>query len=226
MAETRQLAFTFASTRRKRRSRRGGGTPHRARPAHCHRHPVHVTLRRARFLPSVREPAVFSALRRALAASSRRWFRVVHFSFQENHAHMIVEADDAPCLSRGMTGLTVRLARAFNRIVGRRGCVWSHRFHGRALKTPREVRNCLVYVLFNHRKHAVRDAPLRGADPCSSARWFNDWKKPSTGPPRAFVQRDDASQPTPVMPPRTWLTRTGWMRHGRIGMSEMPKGAR
>src|SRR5207302_9988633 len=112
------------------------GVPHRARPLHCHRHPVHVTLRRARLLPSMREESLFLAVRGALARTSRSWFRVIQFSVQADHVHMIVEARDKPSLSRGMTGLTVRLARAFNAALGRRGTVWSERYHARALKTP------------------------------------------------------------------------------------------
>jgi hypothetical protein len=69
---------------------------------------------------------------------------VVHFSFQENHAHLIVEADDKSSLSRGLNGLSVRLARAYNRVLGRRGRLWAERFHARALRTPREMRRALV----------------------------------------------------------------------------------
>jgi hypothetical protein len=83
-----------------------------------------------------------------------------------------VEADATVTLSRGVQGLSVRLARAFNRAVGRRGSLWNDRYHARELRTPREVRNALVYVLQNHVKH------VRGAwsmDDKSSAAWFGGW---------------------------------------------------
>jgi REP element-mobilizing transposase RayT len=89
-------------------------------------------------LPSLREESLFLAICRALSRTVRSWFRVVQFSVQVDHVHLIVEADDRLSLSRGMTGLSVRVARAFNRVIGRRGFVWSERFHSRALKTPRE----------------------------------------------------------------------------------------
>ena len=177
---------------------------------------VHVTLRRARCLPSLRAPIVFAALRRGFAAASRRWFRVVHFGVQDDHLHLLVEADDSASLSRGMIGLTVRLARAYNRAFARWGSVWSERFHARALRTPREVRHCLVYVLMNRKKHAPSFAPRAELDPCSSAPWFTGWKHPpASGPPRSH----DAA---PVVPPRTWLLCTGWKRHGLIAMHESP----
>jgi hypothetical protein len=47
--------------------------------------------------------------------------QVVHYSIQGNHLHLIVEADDAAALSRGLQGLLIRVARSLNRVAGRRG---------------------------------------------------------------------------------------------------------
>jgi len=129
------------------------GVPHRARPLHEWRYPVHVTFRAERLLPSLREERFVLALRRGLARASRSGFRILQFSIQTNHLHLMVEAEDRSALSRGLQGLGIRLAKAVNRVLGRRGKVWADRFHARALTTPREVRNGLVYVLQNWRKH-------------------------------------------------------------------------
>jgi REP element-mobilizing transposase RayT len=212
-----QLALPLGLTDGNRRSTAAhSGKAHRARPRHCHRHPVHITLRRGRCMPSLRSPIVFSALRRAFTVASRRWFRVVHFGVQHDHLHMLVEADDNVSLSRGMIGLIVRCARAYNRMLARRGPVWSERFHARALRTPREVRHCLVYVLMNRKKHAPWSAAGAELDPCSSARWFTGWKyPPACGPP--------PSHDVPaVVPARTWLLCTGWKRHGLVATNESP----
>ena len=193
--------------------------PHRMRPMHCHRHPVHATLKRARLLPSMREECLFLALRRALARTARSWFRVLQFSVQADHVHMIVEARDKPSLSRGMTGLSVRLARALNRALDRRGTVWGERFHSRALRTPREVRNGLIYVLMNRRKHTATDSspPMKGFDVCSSAWWFDGWvHPPSSGPPFPM-------DVPPVLTAETWLAATGWRFYGLIRPDESPK---
>jgi len=218
---SKQLNLPLATTATRRRRRvtpTRAGMPHRARPAHCHRHPVHITLRRSRLLPSMREESLFRALRHALCRTPRSWFRVLQFSVQSDHIHL-VEARDTPSLSRGMTGLSVRLARAYNAALRRRGHLWSERFHSRALKTPREVRNGLVYVLMNRRKHAppAKDATARAFDVCSSAWWFGGWARPpSSGPPLPI-------QGVPVVPPETWLARTGWKRHGLIRSDESPR---
>jgi putative transposase len=185
---------------------------HATRPNHQTCHPVHVTLRALAVVGSLRECPVFNALFDALAAASNAAFRVAHFSIQGDHLHLIVEAHDRTALSRGIQGLAIRTARAINRAAKRKGQVWADRYHARALKTPREVRNALVYVLHNWKK------TVRGADwldPCATGYWFDGWKGP-----RPLWSL--AAQPPPVRAARTWLLTTGWRRHGLIGFDEHP----
>jgi hypothetical protein len=93
-----------------------------------------MTLRAIPGLPSLRAGRIFPALRLALGASSKRAFRVVHYSVQVNHVHLLVEADSAVALARGGQGLSIRLAKAINRLLERHGRVWSDRFHARPLR--------------------------------------------------------------------------------------------
>ena len=187
------------------------GVPHRRRPEHTPAHPAHVTLRAVAALQCLRSDRVFPAVRRALAASSRASFRVLQFSVQNDHVHLIVEADDGKAFAGGVRGLAIRLARAVNRVLGRRGQVFADRYHARALSTPRAVRHALVYVLMNFTKHSRTGTEL---DPCSSAAWFSGWStRPDVTP----------TEPQPVAVARTWLARVGWLRHGRIQPAEHPK---
>ena len=151
-------------------------------------------------------------LRRGLARASGRHFRVIHFSVQTDHVHVLVEATDTYALSRGLQGLAIRLARAVNRALGRNGKVWADRYHARGLATPREVRNALVYVLQNFREHHPGGT---GLDPCSSAAWFDGFR--------------EAPAPVPlgraIVPARTWLAAVGWRRRGLIDVDEVPASA-
>ncbi len=89
---------------------------HRARPAHDARHPIHVTVRLRKGLPTLRQSPVRRTVERALAFGNRRaGFRLVHFSLQSNHIHLLAEAGDRRALSRGMQALLVRVSRALNR---------------------------------------------------------------------------------------------------------------
>jgi hypothetical protein len=140
-------------------------------------------------------------------------FRVVHYSLQGNHAHLIVEAADAEALGRGMMSTASRLARAVNRVFSRKGRVLADRYHARVLKTPREVRNALAYVLLNGRRHAGHKAKQAATlDPASSGRWFDGWAS------KVGAARDAPA----VARAHTWLIIKGWRRHGLIGLDEIP----
>jgi REP element-mobilizing transposase RayT len=191
---------------------------------------VHVTLRAVAGAPNLREMRVFVALEAALRSvairveRARMDFRVVAFSVQHDHIHLLVEAIGRDALARGVQGLAVRLARAVNRAVRRRGKLWAGRHHRRALKSPRDVRNALVYVLQNFKKHDDAAPATRVAmDPLSSAIWFDGWSA------RADAIMLDVMSPVAldvgptVARPRTWLAREGWKRHGEIDPAESPR---
>jgi len=135
-------------------------------------------------------------------------FRVVHFSIQDDHVHMIVEAADERSLSRGVQGLAIRLARRVNTMLGIRGGFWGERFHSRELAWPRAVRNAIVYVLMNAKKHGF-DFDV---DPCSSAPWFD-----------GFVEHAPRDGPSPTRESATWLGATGWRRRGLVRLDERPR---
>lgn len=212
MARARQLSFEI----RTHGGRRAGagrkpagerpGVAHRPRPAHDPRCPVHVTLRAGALPASLRGGRVFGAIREALRRVSGDGLGVVEFSVQSNHLHLLVESASAAGLRSGLHGLTIRLARAINRALGRRGQVFTDRYHARMLRSPREVRLALVYVLQNWRKHGGRGG---GVDPCSSSASFDGW-------------RGRACTAAPVVRARTWLLRWGWRRLGLLDPRERP----
>lgn len=185
---------------------RKAGVQHRPRPNPAGRFPAHVTLRMQPHVYNLRSGRCFKALRPAFAAGCDRFgFRLVHFSVQGNHVHMLTEAKDAETLSRGMQGLAIRMARALNRVMGRQGKVFADRFHARLLKTPSEVKNAIGYVLRNFQKHARRwgKRVSDAADVFSSAGFLD----------RTPVAED--GDPPPVAGAHSWLLREGWKRVGQ-----------
>jgi REP element-mobilizing transposase RayT len=184
--------------------------------------PAHVTVRVRRDVPSLRTVRIVREIERTFAdGCSRPGFRLVHYSLQANHAHLVVESTDPLALGRGMKAIGARLARAVNRAANRRGPVLAERYHLRLLPTPKEVRNALRYVLLNARRHAGKAGQaLRGRvsfDGASSARWFDGWKRP-------VRDVDDVSAPQrpPVARARTWLLSVGWRRHGLLDPADIP----
>ena len=205
------------------------GMRHTSREEFSSTTPAHVTVKLMPDLLSLRNKKVLRALESTFAAGcDRSEFRLVHYSLLGNHAHLIVEARDQHALGRGMMAIGSRLALAVNRMMGRKkGRVVADRYHARLLRTPREVRNALRYVLLNARKHAVVSArkALRATnvvlDPASSARFFDGWK---LGRAAVAGARSDAAarDHVPVARARTWLLRVGWRRHGLLDPAEVP----
>jgi hypothetical protein len=172
-------------------------------------------------MPSLRSVRFVQAFERTLSDGSERGeFRVLHYSLQSDHAHFVVEAAHRFALARGMKSLGARLALVANRAFARRGPVLDGRYRHRVLRTPREVRNALAYVLLNARGHlARRGARLPGSariDPASSGRWFDGWTR---GVEWAGPREEGEAC---VARPRSWLARAGWRRHGRISPGDLP----
>ena len=166
------------------------GVSHLRREELARRQPVHVTLRTVGGVPGMRRQRTMAAIEEAFRQARVRFgMRIVHYSIQGNHLHLLVEAEDKESLSQGMQGLAIRIAKTLNRLINRQGRVWADRYHSHVLATRREVANALRYVLGNHARHFGGEL----VDPFSSIRFLGF-----------------AGEAAPVARPRTWLLRIGW----------------
>lgn len=153
--------------------------------------PLHVTLRMAPHVYNLRSRRSFRVIAAALRIGGDRFdVRVVEFSVQGNHIHLVVEAPNQRALARAIQGFSIRVARGLNRMMGRKGRVFDDRYHARLLRTPTEVRHAIRYVLSNARKHAAE----RG-----------ETYSPGYVDPYSSAGASDVALP----PAQTWLLRTG-----------------
>lgn len=189
----------------------GGGRNHLRRPSLSPHTPVHCTLRICDGLPSLRRHHLWDMLRvRFRAGCDRFGFRLVNFSVQTNHVHLVCEGNDCRALTRGMQGLAIRLARCVNKKLGRSGKVFAHRYHARQLPTPTETRNALHYVLGNFARHAGFP-PGTAIDVFSTAARLVQSRLA-----RRVVNLDD--EPPPTTAPRSYLLRAERARLARRGL--------
>ena len=159
----------------------GPGVPHVPRPELKPRFPVLVTLRvqpGVGYLRGYRRSRILIAAFNA--AAERFGMRVVDYVILGNHLHLLVEADSAKALSRGMQGLEIRIAKQLNRLQRRSGGVFADRYHAHILKTPRETANAMRYLRSNYRRHTREHVEPHWDDPLAGR----------------------------VAQPRTWLLRT------------------
>lgn len=190
--------------------------PHRPRPDFAGRYPVHVTLEVRRDVGNLRTKNRFAVVRRAFcAACLGDGFRITDWSVQRDHIHLIVEARGSQVLARGIKGFSIRVAKGLNALLGRKGAVFADRYHAHILRTPKEVRHALCYVMLNARHHGVA-LPRHAPDPCSSWDTFDGW--------RGLEVPSAPSSPPATAPPKTWLRTVGWRRHRLIDPDEVPGG--
>jgi REP element-mobilizing transposase RayT len=195
------------------------GVSHRQRTALASRFPVHVTCKLRQGLPRLRRTAEHAALRGAfLAGCDRFGFRLTQYAILDDHLHLIVEAGGRDCIRRGLQGLLIRVARALNKLWRRTGKVFADRYHDHVLRSPKEVRNALRYVLENAKKHAAKGGGVQVRTPIdvySSAPWFDGFRQ-------RIVVRGLEAIAQPVAAARTWLLRIGWRRYGLLSVDEAP----
>ncbi len=202
--------------------RKGRGQDRYQPRAEFHRlTPAHVTLRVVEGIAGLRNSALVREVRKTFARGCERGdFRLVEYSIQHNHLHLIVEAESHDALSRGMISISARFARAVNRVFRRVGQVIAGRYHVRLLRSPTQVRNALRYVLLNVRKHFKQrygQAPPARIDAASSGSQFDGWRS-SPESLRARASQEEVG----VARAASWLLTTGWRKRGLIGLSEVP----
>lgn len=203
-----ELAFTNWGGVRRGAGRKPSGARRRVdhvpRAAFTAREPLHATLRFVEGLENLRRGTPHETIVDALVTGTKPDFRVVHYALLPNHLHLLCEAHDEPALARGMQGLCVRIARRLNQEWLRRGRVFDGRYHVRALRSPREVRGALAYVLGNAEHHGL--GTECGLDARSSARWFDGWNTRPRG----------SARHSPLPEAQTWLLCTGWRAAGLL----------
>ena len=133
---------------------RGNRVSHDRRPRFSRRAPVHVTLRARRHVWNLRSSRSWRRIRRAFEKARGRFgVRLIEYSIQGNHLHLIVEADSSEALARAMQGLAIRLAKALNAMMGLHGAVFDDHYFGHILENPTELARAIRYVLGNHEHH-------------------------------------------------------------------------
>ncbi len=162
--------------------------------------PLHAIWRTRTNVRSLRAKRLFRQIRESFRRYHEKpGFRVVHFSVEGTHIHMIVEADDWAALARGLQGLGVSIAKRVNLSSLRCGAVFDDRYFARLLRTPRECANAVDYVLQNDARHRERQGlrALVELDAYSS---------------EALRRADGPAAPPLVAPATTWLLCVGQFR--------------
>jgi REP element-mobilizing transposase RayT len=121
------------------------GVAHRTREKVSGRTPLHINFK---FRTRIKNKQSLRILKRAMEKAAMHGLRIIHFSMQSNHMHFIMEAPNNEILTRGMRALTISFAKGL-----KQGRIQVERYHLHVLRTVREAKNAISYVLFNKQKH-------------------------------------------------------------------------
>jgi putative transposase len=210
-----QTSFKFMSHggRRKgagRRRLRLHDPEHVARPRIHSRIPFHVTLRFDQAVPNLRNEKFLLRFTEAIKKGRKKGLDINHFTIESTHIHFMGETESNETLRRGMLSIQGCLVWALKKLFAYFGRVFQGRYHLHELKTPREVRHALLYVIFNHAKHCQTGW---FADAFSSAHAFKELREFVRSPGRSPRWQERIDQA--LAPAKSWLQTVGWRRGRR-----------
>jgi putative transposase len=197
-----------------------------ARPEINLKTPLHINLKLIEGLPNLRRNALLEEFKESVKKAKAQGLYILHYSIQDDHIHLFAEAKSNTALAAGMRSLVGRFAKfvrkfAYNTSKSskckRLGSVFKGRYHLHVLKTPREVKNTLEYVLLNLSKHQKF---IEYLDHFSSAQYFKDWKillgTRFKGLIKSTVEsiegRSRRDLEKVISEPQSWLATSGWLK--------------
>ncbi len=152
---------------------KGAGRPalHDKGIRHCERERInkptslHLTIKVRDNKADIKNKSLLKALHHAIKRARLKNLKVLHYSLEYNHIHLLVEASSNGIIHQGMQALGISLAKKINAIKRLKGTVYKHRYHLRKLTSLRELKNVLYYI-FNNGIHHSRTSSM--LDPYNS----------------------------------------------------------
>jgi REP element-mobilizing transposase RayT len=131
--------------------------PHREREEIPRGKPVHVTIKlNSGVVNTLRNKILFKKIQRSITLARRKGIRLVHFTVQKDHIHLMIESENKIQLARSMQSLKISLAKSLLFLTQNKVAkVFKDRYHVHILKTLREIKNAKLYILGNAGKHGV-----------------------------------------------------------------------
>ena len=129
------------------------GIRHISRPLIKKASSLHLTVKIKKNKAEMKNKAVLAILKRAIRNARKQGLKVIHYSLEYDHAHLLVEVDNNQVLGKGMQAFGVTIAKAINKLKRDSGGVYKHRYHFRQISSSRELKNVMSYIFSNGVKH-------------------------------------------------------------------------
>jgi len=114
---------------------------------------LHLTVKIDKAKAKLKNKETLKLLHKAILKARKQGLGVVHYTLEYDHIHLMVETANNKILGKGMQAFGITLSKGINKIKALKGRVFKTRYHYRKLKTPKEIKNALNYILGNAVKH-------------------------------------------------------------------------
>ena len=114
---------------------------------------LHLTIKVRENKADIKSKRILKALHHAILRARLKGLRIIHYTLEYNHVHLLVEASENKILQRGMLALGISFSKAINKFKCLKGAVYKHRYHFRKINSSRELKNVLHYIFHNGIHH-------------------------------------------------------------------------
>lgn len=115
--------------------------------------PLHLTVKIEKQKAGLRNKSILKTLHTSIKKARQKGLKIIHYTLEYDHIHLLVESDNNETLGRGMQSFGISFSKGINKIKATKGKVFKTRYHFRKLKTPKEVKNAINYIFGNSIKH-------------------------------------------------------------------------
>lgn len=138
-----------------RSAKHDAGIRHTSRPKISRPTSLHLTIKVKSIKANIKNKIILHMLKRAILNARRQGLKVIHFSLEYDHVHLLIEADNNLTLGKGMKALGVTLAKRINKFRGLKGAVYKHRYHFRRVGSSAQLKKVMNYIFSNGVKHGT-----------------------------------------------------------------------
>ncbi|MBC7538614.1 MAG: transposase [Bacteriovorax sp.] len=114
---------------------------------------LHLTIKVQEIAADIKTKRILKVLHHAIKRARLKKLKIIHYTLEHNHVHLLVEARDNQILHQGMQAFGITFAKAINKLKHLKGVVYKHRYHFRKVNSPHELKSVLHYIFRNGIKH-------------------------------------------------------------------------
>lgn len=136
------------------------GIRHIARDQLKRKTSLHLTIKIEKTKAGLKNKDILKQLHTSIKKARIIGLRVIHYTLEFDHIHLLVEVDNKEQLGKGMQSFGISFSKGINKIKSLSGRVFKTRYHFRKLKTKQEIKNVIHYILGNSIKHTQKGSIL------------------------------------------------------------------